>query len=451
MKKKENVRPYPSAEQLQEALSSEGVSPARAALIALFDPDTFVETGAYVKRSYHDGIILGKDAELEGVITGYGAVDGQLVFAFAQDETRMKGAIDSRHAEKIVSLYDLALKKGAPVVGMFASSGADVCNGVTSMAAYGRILKTVADAADEILQIAYVRGTCIGTASAIASAFDFVVAKDDATFYAESPELGGHAAGNEASCFRGDDVSCIDFIKRLLDFIPDTTVTAKTTDELNRLLPPLSWSDDLRSSLAAVVDDGMLLELSKEYGNAILTAFASIGGVKCGILANDYAVGDGRITREAAEKASAFLDLCDAFSIPVVTFVNSLGIASDITMDAIRSLALSYARLGIPAVTMILDHAIGTSFVLMGSKSLGCDLVYTLSSSEIGVLPASGAVAFAWNDEITEETSRAELEAKWKENVASPVAAASTGEVDHIIAPEEIRTHIASALLMLTC
>ena len=451
MKKKETVRPYPSAEQLQEALSAEGVSSARAALIALFDPDTFVETGAFVKRSYHDGATVGKDDELEGVITGYGAVGGQLVFAFAQDETRMKGAIDSRHADKIVSLYDLALKKSAPVVGMFASSGADICNGVTSMAAYGRILRTVADAGDEILQIAYVRGTCIGTASAIASAFDFVVAKEDATFYAESPELGGHAAGNEASCFRGDDAACIDRIRRLLDFIPDTTVSNETSDDLNRLLPPLPWSEDLRASLAAVVDGGALLELSKEYGSAVLTAFASIGGVKCGIVANDFALGDGRITREAAEKAASFLDICNAFSLPVVTFVNSLGISSDITMDAIRSLALSYARLAVPAVTMILDHAIGTSFVLMGSKSLGADLVYTLSSSEIGVLPASGAVAFAWNDEITEKTSRAELEAKWKENVASPVAAASTGEVDHMIDPSEIRTRIASALLMLTC
>ena len=245
MKKKTTVSPFPSVEELRRSRAAEGTSPARAALVSLFDDDTFVELGAYTKRSYHDGALIGKDAELEGVITGYGAVNGQLVFAFAQDETRMRGAIDARHADKIEALYDLALKKGAPVVGMFSSAGADIYEGVTAMAAYGRILKTVTEASDEILQIAYVRGLCIGTAAAIASAFDFVVAKDDASFYVTSPELGGHSAEAGAWCYKADETASIAYVRSLLDFIPDTTVEQETTDDLNRLLPALPLSDDI--------------------------------------------------------------------------------------------------------------------------------------------------------------------------------------------------------------
>lgn len=451
MKKKTTVSPFPSAEDLRERRAAEGVTPARAALNALFDDSTFVELGAYTKRSYHDGALVGKDAEFEGVITGYGAVNGQLVFAFAQDETRMKGAIDARHADKIEALYDLALKKGAPVIGMFSSAGADIYEGVAAMAAYGRILKTVTEASDEILQIAYVRGLCIGTAAAIASAFDFVVAKEDAPFYVTSPELGGHTAEAGAWSFKGNEAASVAYIRSLLDFIPDTSVTSETTDDLNRLLPALPFSEDIRASLSAIADDGALIETYADYGSAIVTAFASVGGVKCGIVASDYTKDNGRITRDAAYKTAEFLDICDSFGLPVVSLVNSDGLTQDAPMDAVRALAFAYAQLGVPGVTVVLDHAIGAAFTLMGSKSLGSELVYALPVSEIGTMTAGASVAFAWNHEITESVTREKLEESWRAEESSPVAAASLGEVDDLIDPSEIRARIASALLMLTC
>lgn len=451
MKKKTTVSPFPSAENLRMQRAAEGNTPARAALNALFDDSTFVELGAYTKRSYHDGALVGKDAEFEGVITGYGAVNGQLVFAFAQDETRMKGAIDARHADKIEALYDLALKKGAPVVGMFASAGADIYEGVSAMAAYGRILKTVTEASDEILQIAYVRGLCIGTAAAIASAFDFVVAKADTPFYVTSAELGGHSAEAGAWCFKGDQDASLGYIRSLLDFIPDTTVDHETSDDLNRLLPELPLSADIRASLTAIVDDGALIEVYADYGTPIVTAFASVGGIKCGVVAGNYTEDHGRMTRDAAYKTAEFLDICDSFGLPVVTLVNSDGLAADIPMDAVRSLAFAYAQLGVPGVTVILDHAIGAAFTLLGSKSLGSELVYALPTSEIGVMTAGASVAFAWNQDITETVTREKLEESWRAEESSPVAAASLGEVDDLIDPSEIRTRIASALLMLTC
>lgn len=451
MKKKTTVSPFPSAENLRMQRAAEGNTPARAALNALFDDSTFVELGAYTKRSYHDGALVGKDAEFEGVITGYGAVNGQLVFAFAQDETRMKGAIDARHADKIEALYDLALKKGAPVVGMFASAGADIYEGVSAMAAYGRILKAVTEASDEILQIAYVRGLCIGTAAAIASAFDFVVAKADAPFYVTSAELGGHSAEAGAWCFKGDQDASLGYIRSLLDFIPDTTVDHETSDDLNRLLPELPLSADIRASLTAIVDDGALIEVYADYGTPIVTAFASVGGIKCGVVAGNYTEDHGRITRDAAYKTAEFLDICDSFGLPVVTLVNSDGLAADIPMDAVRSLAFAYAQLGVPGVTVILDHAIGAAFTLLGSKSLGSELVYALPTSEIGAMTAGASVAFAWNQDITETVTREKLEESWRAEESSPVAAASLGEADDLIDPSEIRTRIASALLMLTC
>ena len=451
MKKKTTVSPFPSVEELRRCRTAEGTSPARAALIALFDDDTFVELGTYTKRSYHDGALVGKDTEFEGVITGYGAVNGQLVFAFAQDETRMRGAIDARHADKIEALYDLALKKGAPVVGMFSSAGADIYEGVAAMAAYGRILKTVTEASDEILQIAYIRGLCIGTAAAIASAFDFVVAKEDAPFYVTSPELGGHSAEAGAWCYKADENAAIAYVRSLLDFIPDTTIENETADDLNRLLPPLPLSEDIRATIGAIADDGKMVEVYADWGTSVVTAFLSIGGVKCGVGAGNYAEDHGRITRAAAYKTAEFLDICDSFGLPVVSLVNSDGLAPDAPADAVRALAFAYTQLGVPGVTVILDHAVGAAFTLMGSKSLGCELVYALPTSEIGAMTASASVAFAWNDAVSETVTREKLEETWRAEESSPVAAASLGEVDDLIDASEIRTRIASALLMLTC
>lgn len=451
MKKKTTVSPFPSFEELRGKREAEGVTPARAALASLFDDRTFVELGTYTKRSYHDGALIGKDSEFAGVITGYGAVNGQLVFAFAQDETRMKGAIDAAHADKIVALYDLALKKGAPVVGMFASAGADLYEGVTAMAAYGRIVKAASDASDEIPSIAYVRGACLGTAAAVASSFDFVVVEKSAPFYVSDPALGGVSADVGSRCFCGTESEALAYIRALLDFLPDGSIEAETDDDLNRLLPSLALSEDVHATLTAIADDGKFLETYQEYGTSIVTAFASIGGIKCGVVASNPAVDEGKITRDSAYKTAGFLTTCDAFGLPVVTLVNAGGVATDTSVDALRSLALSYAQLGVPAVTVILERAIGAAFTLMGSKSLGAELVYALPSAEIGILNAAASVAFACNDEITADVTREELEAKWRLVQSSAVTAASAGAVDDLIEPAELRTHIASALLMLTC
>ena len=449
--KKVVVNGIPTAEELREKLATEGMTSARKALSMLFDEDTFVEVGTYVKRSYHDCVSTNRDEEFEGVITGYGSIDGNLVFAFAQDATRMLGAIDENHVNKIANLYNLALKKDAPVIGIFASSGAFVEDGVSALAAYGKLFKTVTEAGYHIPQIAYVLGNCVGSAAAIATSFDFVVAHKDATFYVTSPELGGSKVGADVITYVGDDTTCPAYIRSLLAFLPQTAQDdLELTDDINRRLESLEGAT-ASDIVACIADAGYSIPVKQDDVTNVLTVFTTIAGVKCGVIINCYQENDGLINTTGALKIKDFLSLCDAYSLPVVTLVDSCGLAKDVCIHAVKDLAAAYASLEVPNVTVLLSHAIGAAFTLMGSKSLGADLVYALDYAEIGVLSSASSVAFAWNDQVDSTTPREELEARWRTSISTPVAAASTGEIDDIISDTELRARIASALLMLTC
>ncbi len=448
-KKQEITRGLPTADELREALIAAESSPAYAAIATLFDEGTFVETAAYTKRGTHEYVSENNDDEFEGVITGYGSVNGQLVFAFAQDETRMKGAMDALHANKILALYRLAMQKEAPVIGIFASSGAAMDEGVAALAAYGRVLKMVTDTAD-IPQIAYVIGDCMGISAAIAASFDFVVAGETANFYMTNPELGGKKVGNATISYCGNPAECAAYIRSMLDFLDPTSEDAPLTDDINRRLA-LADTSDIAAVIAAVADGGVYLPYHNDYGTAAVTAFTTVAGVRCGVVANNYAENNGRITQEAANKMADFIDLCDRAGLPVVTLVDSEGLATNTDENAVLCLASAYAQADVPCVTVVLGHAIGAAFTLMGSKSICADMAYALEDAEIGILPASSSVAFAWNDKINGETTREELEEKWRASIATAASAATTGEIDDLITLAELRARIASALLMLTC
>ncbi len=449
----------PSIEELRENLASEKKN-AMIKLAQIFDRDTFVETSAYATRAFSDFLSTEKDKELEGVVTGYGAIDGKLVFAFAEDDSRMGGMIDDRHAKKITDLYALALANGAPVIGIFASDGTDVFNGTSGIAAYAKIMSAVSNASGRIPQIAYVAGNCIGTACAIASMFDFVVKSDDASFYVSSPlSFDTEGAQDSVLAFSGAPELCAGYIRNLISFIPDNASTgvivSECSDNLNRMLGELNFSGDALSAIATITDSNVYYEVSHGFEPAVSTAFATIGGVKCGIVGTSFAKNEGRITAAGARKISKFVAFCDAFSIPVVTLVDSLGLAIDKENEAsffapeLAKLAFAYASAKTPKVTVIIGHAIGAAFALLGSKSLGADIVYATHNSEIGVLPADSGVAFAWDKYITLEKPRAELVSEWKASVSSPAVAAASGEIDNIITVNELRARICSALLML--
>lgn len=457
--KTQEICSLPNVQELRAALTASESSTVREQIAMLFDANTFVETGAFTKRAFSDFIATEKTNEFEGVITGYGAVDGKLVFAFAEDSERMGGAIDERHAKKIADLYKLALSNGAPVVGIFNSNGTDIFSGTAGLAAYGRMLATVNSASGVIPQIALVAGKCIGTAATIASMFDLVVKENSASLYVNSPTLTKKDdAQNAIVSFTGELNECLGYIRGLVSFLPDNSSIGvqvfDSSDNLNRVLGDLNFAGEALSAISVIADNGVFYEVGGGYAKTVSTVFASVGGVRCGIVANSFAKNEGKLCTSCAKKIARFVNLCDSFSIPVVTLVDSLGVMIDADNEpafapALASLANAYASATCPKVTVIMGHAIGASFVLLGSKALGADVVYSLDCAEIGALPAESGVAFAWDKYITEEKTREDYIAEWRATVSSPANAAASGEIDDIISTNELRARICSALLML--
>lgn len=460
-KKDQIVCSLPTAEKLREAYTSDSV--ARDRLKAFFDADTFVELGAYTKRSFHEFVATEKTEQLEGVVCGYGAVCGARVFAFAQDPSRMKGALDARHAKKICDLYALAMKTGAPIVGIFDCAGADIFEGVEALAGYASLMRAVSDASGVIPQIAVIAGLCLGSLATLTSMFDMTVMAKGASLYMTSPTFLSKDAEEwkSLSSVQAEDVSAaLAEAARLIAFLPSNASEAlypeESADSLNRMLAALDPDTDARGVLASVADHGIYHELNAEIAPEMITAFAVIGGVKCGVCASDYTVNEGKLTSAGARKAARFITLCDAFGLSVVTLANSAGIACEESVSNLSfasdlaKLASAYASASVPKVTVILGHAIGASYILLGAKSLGADIAYALDEAEIGALTAEDAVAFAWSDRITLTVSRDSLESEWKNTVASPIAAASTGEIDDIISITELRQRICTSLLLLS-
>ena len=450
----------PTVAELRESLRLSESVEAREQIKALFDDNTFIEIGAYTKRGSSDYITTERDNEFEGVICGYGAIDGKLVFAFIEDASRMGGAIDERHAKKISDLYNMAINNGAPVIGVFNSNGTDIFEGTAGLAAYGRIMSCISRASGVIPQIAYVSGNCIGTCAAIASMFDIVVKNDEASLYVSSPALTGEKDAQDAIVsFHGSSEQCVSYIIGLISLLPSNSSVGVQcveiyTDNLNRKLGNLDFGGDALAVISVISDNSMFFELGQDYAPSASTALTTIGGVRCGVVATSYSKNEGRIDVCSARKIAKFVTFCDSFSIPVVTVVDSMGLAinkknEQLFAPELAKLAMAYASSTCPKITVIHGHAIGAAFVLLGSKSLGADLVYATESSEIGALSAASGVAFAWDKYITEEKTREELVSEWKTSVSSPVNAAASGEIDDIITTNEMRARICSALLML--
>ncbi|MBO5938911.1 MAG: hypothetical protein J6Q82_05370 [Clostridia bacterium] len=431
---------------------SYGVSKAR--LESLFDAGTFVELGAYLKRS-------DAETDLAGVVCGYGAVGGALAFAFLQDSGRTKGVFGERQAKKIASLYALAVKNGAPVIGVFDSAGASVYDGATALAAYGSLMKNISDASGVIPQIAVIDGICGGAAAVAASMFDFVVTvKETSEFFVSAPFTVGKAdrastlglaakeTENEAEAFA--------FVKELLAMLPQNNADMACgtgSDDLNRKISVAS-DYDVDTLLSDLSDDGSFTALYRDYAENARFGFASFGGVVAGVIACDPKK-KGILDIKTARAATKLLSFCDAFSIPVLTLVDSEGLdASNEAENAayaseLARLAMAYTSSECAKVTVVLGKAYGTAFTLLGSKSVGADLAFALPTACISVLSPEASVAFVWNDRVG-EVSREELESEWKEKCASAAVACDAGEIDDLIDPSELRQRICASLAMLS-
>ena len=428
-----------------------GLSKAR--LESIFDPGTFVELGAYLKRP-------DSQTDFESVVCGYGAVEGKLAFAFLQDSGRTKGAFGERHAKKIAALYALAVKNGAPVIGVFDSAGAVIYDGAVTLAAYGRLMKNISDASGVVPQIAVIDGLCGGASAVAASMFDLVITvKDRSKLFVTPPFTVGEAASAATqglSAYEAEtEEAAFLRVRELIGILPQNNAEAAWTeleDDLNRRIE-LSDSYEIKALLGQLADGGKFTRVYEEYTDHTVFGFASFGGVVAGVIASNPAK-KGILDIKTARAAAKLISFCDSFGIPVLTLVDSEGLAAcaDAENAAYSSelarLAMAYTSSENAKVTVVLGKAYGTAFTLLGSKSVGADLAFALPTSCISVLSPEASVAFVWNDRVG-ETSREELEREWKEKCASAAEAADAGEIDDVIDPSELRQRICAALSML--
>ena len=408
---------------------------------SLFDAGTFVEIGAYIKRR-------GEVEAYDGVICGYGSISGKLAFAFVQDSDRTNGAFDEAGAKKIEMLYDMAIKNGAAVIGVFDSAGAVVADGSSALSAYGRFISCVAKASGIIPQIAIYDGLCTGMALTVSNMFDLTVNVE------EKSELYLTATNKDNKCFmpaisvKTED-EALATTRELVEILPQNNrddASVMSGDDAARAVAMSGLTG--KALVETLADNGKFIEIyAKESG--IVTGFAFFGGTLCGVVASDNACDAGKIGGIGAKKAANLISFCDRFGIAVLTLVDSEGLCDCACGKCTAMLAGAYANATCAKVTVVVGKAYGAAFTLLGSKSIGADIALALEGSVISVMSPESAVAFLMNDKITADKSREDVEAEWCEKHASAQNAAENGDVDDIVDEATLRARICSALYML--
>ncbi len=408
---------------------------------SLFDAGTFVEIGAYIKGR-------GESEAYDGVICGYGSVSGKLAFAFVQDSDRTNGAFDEAGARKIEMLYDMAIKNGAAVVGVFDSAGAYVAEGSSALSAYGRFISCVARASGIIPQIAVYDGLCTGMALTVSNMFDLSVNIEGKS------ELYLTSASKENKCFDPalsvkSEEEAYAAVRDLVEMLPGNNkddASIMSGDDAARAVSVSGLSG--RALVESLCDNGAFTEIyAKESG--IITGFAFFGGTLCGVIASDNTCDAGKIGGIGAKKAANLISFCDRFGVAVLTLVDSEGLCDCACGKCTAMLASAYANATCAKVTVVTGKAYGAAFTLLGSKSIGADIALALDSAVISVMSPETAVAFLMNDKISADKSREDVEAEWCEKYASAQNAAENGDIDDIVDEATLRARICSALYML--
>jgi acetyl-CoA carboxylase carboxyltransferase component len=463
---------------------------ARERLELLLDPGSFVETDALARHRAHGFGIENNRPLTDGVVTGWGTVDGRKIFVFSQDFTIFGGALGEVYAEKIHKVMDLAESTGAPLVGLNDGGGARIQEGVVSLASYGGIFHRNVKASGVIPQISVVLGPCAGGAVYSPAMTDFIfMVKGVSNMYITGPdvvktvtgeevtheELGGaltHATKSGVASFVADDEQqCIEQVRYLLSFLPsnnledpphfDTTDDPeRSCDALMDLIPETAnRAYDMKKVIADIVDDGEFFEVFPLWAMNIVCGYARIDGYVIGIVGNQPQVLAGCLDIDASEKAARFVRTCDAFNIPLVTFVDVPGFLPGTDQEyggIIRhgaKLLYAYCEATTPRVQIITRKGYGGAYVVMNSKSIGADIAFAWPSAEIAVMGADGAVNIIHRKEIESaadvEARRAELKAEYEDRFLNPYQAAERGYVDDVIDPRDTRRMLARALDML--
>ena len=462
---------------------------ARERIEYFLDPDSFQELDLLARHRAHTAG-LDERPYTDGVITGWGTVDARKVFVYAQDFTVFGGALGEVFAEKIHKLMDLALKVGAPVVGLNDGAGARIQEGVVSLASYGGIFYRNVLSSGVIPQISVILGPCAGGAVYSPAMTDFIfMVTESSHMFITGPDvvktvtgeevtleqLGGamsHASKSGVATFVSpDEKACLDDVRYLLSFLPsnnleDAPVSEPTDDperlcEMLRDILPASPNQpyDMKKVIAEVVDDGEFFEYFPHWAKNIVCGFSRINGRAVGVVGNQPMMFAGVLDIDSAEKAARFVRTCDAFNIPLITFVDVPGFLPGVDQEyggIIRhgaKLLYAYCEATVPRIQIITRKAYGGAYVVMDSKSIGSDLSYAWPTAELAVMGPQGAVEIVYRRELQQAADpvarRAELVEEYTQKYANPYAAAERGYIDDVIDPAETRQKIVAGLALL--
>ncbi|HEV7666829.1 MAG TPA: acyl-CoA carboxylase subunit beta [Chloroflexota bacterium] len=473
-----------------EAQHAKGKLTARERLDLLLDPGTFVEIDQFVTHRSTSFGLADEHYYGDGVVTGYGRIDGRLVYVFSQDFTVFGGSLSETHGEKICKVMDLAVKNGAPIIGLNDSGGARIQEGVVSLGAYAEIFLRNVMASGVVPQISAVLGPCAGGAVYSPAMTDFTFMVQGTSFmFVTGPDvvktvtheivdfegLGGatvHSSTSGVAHFAAEDeASCLDQMRALMAYLPsnnlDDAPLRPTTDPVDRMDESLNAiipdqptrSYDMHQVLRSVVDDGQFLEVHAAFAQNIIVGFAHLGGRSVGIVAQQPTVLAGVLDINASVKAARFVRFCDAFNIPLLTFVDVPGFLPGVGQEhggIIRQgakLLYAYCEATVPKLTVITRKAYGGAYDVMSSKHIRGDINLAWPTAEIAVMGIEGAVNIVFRTELSSaadpDALRADLSRDYRETLANPYVAAARGYVDDVIEPRETRPRLINALEML--
>ena len=475
-----------------EKQHAKGRKTARERIELLFDEGSFVELDELARHRSTAFGLAAKRPYGDGVITGYGTIDGRQVCVFSQDFTVFGGSLGEVYGEKITKVMDLAIKTGCPIIGINEGAGARIQEGVVSLGLYGEIFRRNVHASGVIPQISMIMGSCAGGHVYSPAVTDFTVMVDGTSnMFITGPDviktvtgedvsmedLGGARAHNtksgNAHYMGHDEEDAIEYVKTLLSFLPQNNL-----DELPSYDDPadLEFSDldrtldaiipdspnqpyDMHEVISAVLDDEDFLEVMALFAPNIIVGFGRVEGSPVGVVANQPMQFAGTLDIDASEKAARFVRTCDAFNIPVLTFVDVPGFlpGTDQEWNGIirrgAKLIYAYAEATVPLVTVITRKAYGGAYDVMGSKHLGADINLAWPTAQIAVMGAQGAVNILYRSELADakdpDARRAELITEYEDHLANPYIAAERGYVDAVISPHETRVEVVRALRLL--
>jgi acetyl-CoA carboxylase carboxyltransferase component len=470
-----------------DAQHAKGKLTARERVDLLFDEGSFRELDMFVTHRTTGFGLEDKRFLSDSVVTGWGTIDGRLVYVFSQDFTVFGGSLGEVHAEKVCKIMDLAAKNGAPVIGLNDSGGARIQEGVVSLGAYADIFLRNTMFSGVIPQISAIMGPCAGGAVYSPAITDFIVmVKRSSYMFITGPdvikavtreevtfeELGGAKAHNTVSGVAHfaaeDEEDCMYVLRRLLSYIPqnnmeDPPLVTPTDDplrmdeELDSIVPDNPTKPyDMKEIIRRVADDGEFLEVHEHWAQNIVVGFARLNGRSIGVVAQQPAVLAGVLDIDSSDKAARFVRFCDCFNIPIITFVDVPGFLPGVSQEhggIIRhgaKLLYAYCEATVPKVTIITRKAYGGAYVVMSSKHIRGDISYAWPSAEIAVMGPEGAVNIIFRKEIAEaedpQAERERLVQEYREKFAHPYVAASRGYIDDVIEPRETRPRLIEAL-----